>query len=149
MSSKIIIPQRSLRNTFGYNEIPWYAASDVFFITERDKTVSLKYVLTLINSKPYYLWLYYRSKRKGKTLELTANPLSEIPIKKVGQSEQKPFIEIVDKILDITKDENYLENNIKKAKVKELEKQIGQLVYKLYDLTDDEIEIVENFHKKV
>ena len=36
-----------------------------------------------------------------------------------------------------------------KDKIKEYEHQIDQMVYKLYDLTDDEIEIVENFHKKV
>ena len=30
------------------------------------------------------------------------------------------------------------------AKVKEYEHQIDQLVYKLYDLTEDEIKIVEN-----
>ena len=28
------------------------------------------------------------------------------------------------------------------------QEQIDQMVYKLYDLTDDEIKIVENFHKK-
>ncbi len=35
---KIVAPQRSKSNTFGYNEIPWYAASDVFFITTKDKS---------------------------------------------------------------------------------------------------------------
>ncbi|MFY9229775.1 MAG: Eco57I restriction-modification methylase domain-containing protein, partial [Bacteroidales bacterium] len=59
-SPKIVAPQRSPRNTFGYNEIPWYAASDVFFITQKDENVSLKYILALLNSKLYYLWLYYR-----------------------------------------------------------------------------------------
>ena len=29
------------------------------------------------------MWLYSKGKRKGETLELTATPLSEIPIKKV------------------------------------------------------------------
>ncbi len=41
-----------------------------------------------------------------------------------------------------------MNHNTKQAKVKELEKQIDQIIYKLYDLTDDEIKIVENFHKK-
>ena len=34
------------------------------------------------------------------------------------------------------------------GKIKEYEHQIDQTVYKLYDLTDDEIEIVENFNSK-
>jgi len=145
---KIISPQRSKINTFGYNEIPWYASADVYFITEKNKSVLLKYILALLNSKLTYLWLYHRGKRKGETLELYQKPLSEIPIKKITESQQKPFIEIVGEILDITEDENYLEDNIKKTKVREYENQIDQMVYKLYDLTDDEIKIVGNFNSK-
>ena len=43
----------------------------------------------------------------------------------------------------ITKDSNYLQNMDKQAKVHDLEKHIDQIVYKLYDLTEDEIKIVE------
>jgi len=50
----------------------------------------------------------------------------------------------VDKILAITKAGDYLENVAKKEEVKEYEKQIDQMVYKLYGLTDEEIEIVKN-----
>ena len=140
---KIVVPQRSPRNTFGYNEIPWYASADVYFITEKDSSISLKYVLALLNSKIYYLWLYHRGKRKGETLELYQKPLSEIPIKKISEDEQKPFIDIVDKILSITKDDDFLQNSTKQAKVCEYEKQIDQMVYKLYNLTPEEIKIVE------
>jgi len=141
---KIVAPQRSKTNTFGYNEIPWYAASDVFLINEKDKTVSLKYVLALLNSSLYYLWLYYRGKRKGENLELIAKTLSEIPIKKINKDEQESFVEIVNKILITTDEDDYSIDSLKKAKVKEYEKQIDKMVYKLYELTPEEIEIVEN-----
>ncbi|OGH07763.1 MAG: hypothetical protein A2W22_02705 [Candidatus Levybacteria bacterium RBG_16_35_11] len=49
----------------------------------------------------------------------------------------------VDRILSITKDEDYLQNPEKQAKVKELEQEIDQLVYNLYSLTEEEIRIVE------
>jgi len=52
------------------------------------------------------------------------------------------------KILAITKDDDYLENTAKQAKVREYEKQIDQFVYKLYGLTAEEIKIVENSDKK-
>jgi len=55
---------------------------------------------------------------------------------------------LVDQILSITKDDDYLDNPDKKAKVKRLEKEIDQLVYKLYDLTSEEIKIVEEFNGK-
>lgn len=144
-SSKIVFPQRSNTNTFGYNEVIWYAMSDVFFITQKEEynKIDLKYILALLNSKLYYLWLYHKGKRKGEILELTGNPVSEIPIKKVSESEQKPFIEIVDKILAITKTGDYLENPTRKEEVKKYEAQIDQMVYKLYGLTSDDINIIE------
>jgi hypothetical protein len=61
---------------------------------------------------------------------------------------QKPFIDLINQILSLNQSEDYLQNPIKQAKVKEYEKQIDQMVYKLYGLTDDEIKIIENFHKK-
>jgi len=140
---KIIAPYRTKINSFGYNEVPWYGGSDVYYITEKDNTVSLKYVLSILNSKLCYLWLYHKGKKKGEILELTGKPIQEIQIKKVTEIEQQPFINIVNCILSITKDDDYLQNPKKQAKVKTLEAEIDQLVYKLYDLTQEEIKFVE------
>ena len=49
-------------------------------------------------------------------LELTGNPLLEIPIKKISEDEQRPFIDLVDKILNLTRSEDYSENKTKQAK---------------------------------
>ena len=91
--------------------------------------------------------LWTSGKRKGEILDLFQVPLSEIPIKKILGLEQKQFIEIVDKILAITKISDYLENSAKQAKVHDYEHQIDQMVYKLYNLTPEEIKIVENSSK--
>jgi len=64
-------------------------------------------------------------------------------LKDIGQNEQKPFTNLVDRILVITKDEDYLFSSEKKSKVHEYRRQIDQLVYKLYGLTEEEIESVE------
>lgn len=140
---KILVPYRNKSNVFGYSKKSIYSSRDVFYITAKGKNVALRYILSLLNSKLYFTWLYYRGKRKGETLELYQKPLSEIPIKKIPIEEQKPFIDLVDKILAITKNDNYLESSAKQAKVREYEKQIDRLVYKLYALTSEEIEIVE------
>ena len=50
-------------------------------------------------------------------------------------------------ILCITKDDDYLGNPDKQEKVKKLETEIAQLVYKLYELTPEEIKIIEGFGK--
>lgn len=136
---KIVAPQRSKTNTFGYNECEWYASADVYFITEPKPEYQLKYILSLLNSKLYYIWLYNKGKRKGESLELYQKPLSEIPIKKADVQAQNKFVSIVDKILAITQTEDYLQNQEKQNAVKEYEKQIDVMVYKLYELTYEEI----------
>ena len=50
---------------------------------------------------------------------------------------------LVDKILILTKSDDYLENPVKQAGVKKYEKQLDRLVYQLYGLTEEEIRIVE------
>jgi hypothetical protein len=58
-------------------------------------------------------------------LEMYQQPLSEIPIKNISLEEQQPFIDLVDKIIEIKKD------NLE-ADTSNLERQIDQMVYKLY-----------------
>ena len=147
-TSKIVVPQRSPENTFGYNETEWYASADVYFITEPKTGYQLKYILALLNSKLYYVWLYNKGKRKGDNLELYQTPLSEIPIKKTDDKTQQQFIAIVDKILAITQTNDYLSNTDKQNRVKEYQNEIDQMVYKLYGLTDEEIKIVEEAQSK-
>ena len=50
---------------------------------------------------------------------------------------------LVAKILFLTQSEDYLENPQKQARVREYERQIDQMVYNLYELSEDEIKIVE------
>lgn len=136
VTPKIVCPQRSKTNTFGYNECDWYAASDVFYITNPQEDYNLKYILGLLNSKLYYIWLYNRGKRKGEILELTAKPLSEIPIKKASCDTQESIVRIVDEITT-------LKNTNPNHDTSTLERQIDTIVYELYELTNDEKRIVE------
>ena len=142
-AEKILCPQRSSVNTFGYSDSTWYAASDVFYISPNKSDCSLKYILSILNSRVIYYWLFYMGKRKGDILELTLEPLQFIPIKIISLKDQKPFVQIVNKSLSLTQTKDYLQSVAKQAKVKELKRQIDQMVYKLYSLTKEEIAIVE------
>ena len=133
---KIVCPQRSKTNTFGYNNIDWYAASDVFYLTNPKTGYKLKYILALLNSKLYYVWLYHRGKRKGESLELTATPLSEIPIAMANEGIQNKVIEIIDNIQQVLKKNPHADISSDSGK-------IDLLVYHLYDLTYDEVLIVD------
>ena len=105
-----------------------------------------KYLFALMNSKLLSFWYmnYFSSlKMAGGFLNISSRELGLLPIKKLHTEQEKPFIEIVEKILKITKMDDYLKNVEKQAKVRDLEHQIDDLVYKLYGLTDEEIKIVE------
>ena len=134
---KIIAPYRSKSNTFAYNDTPWFSSKDVAFILPADELFSIKYILAILNSSLVYNWLYFRGKRKGETLELYQKPLSDIPIKVISKEAQKPFILLVDKILEMNKN-NPTEN------IKEIENKIDELVADLYELNDNEKELVRN-----
>lgn len=141
---KILAPIRSKVNTFGYNDYEFYVATDVNVITVKDKRYSYKLLLGILNSNLVLIWLKNNGKSKGSMLELVSEPLSHIPIPEITQDNKKN-IEQVEKLVDqilIIKKEN------KDADTKNLEQEIDQLVYKLYDLTPEEIEIVENSSKK-
>ncbi len=56
---------------------------------------------------------------------MTIFTLKEFPIPKISEEKQKPFIELVDKILALKKEQK---------DTKELEDKIDEMVYKLYDL---------------
>jgi len=62
--------------------------------------------------------------------------IRNIPIPNSSEDEQQPFINLVDEILAAKKANP-------SADTSALEKQIDDLVYKLYDLTDEEIAIIE------
>lgn len=105
------------------------------------------YLLALINSilfNWYHLTKFYTARIPMGSLKYPISFLKQLPIKSISACEQKPFIDLVDKIIAITKDSNYLQNPTKQAKVRDYERKIDQMVYKLYSLTDEEINIVED-----
>jgi hypothetical protein len=129
---------------------PWYLFKDVDYLTikrnitkekiNNSQRYSIKYLQAILNSK---LIKFYVNELLYDGTHFYPDHMKSLPIKISDEKQQKPFIDLVDKILAITKDDDYLENSAKQAKVRENEKQIDQLVYKLYGLTDEEIKIVE------
>ena len=136
-----MLPTEVGANIFSYNETDWFASQDVCFILEKTPAFNLKYVLALLNSKLYYLWLYHKGKRKGENLELCKKPISDIPIKRIVKSRQMVFVDLVDQILDAKRTD--LE-----ADVFTLENEINREVYSLYGLTPEEINMVESATEK-
>jgi len=107
----------------------------------------MKFLTGLLNSSVVKFWLKYKGKMQGNNFQIDKEPLVNIPIKQISSEAQKPFISLVNKILEITTAENYHSKN-SPIQQKELEKKIDDMVYELYGLTEEEIKVVEDSFKK-
>ena len=136
-SPKIVNSRRAKSNIFALEDKGYYEQSDIVLANLKPNSpVSLKYLLALLNSKLYFVWLYYKGKRKGEQLELFQKPLKEIPIKIAAQPSD--YERLVDKILEGQNEGKLIEQEFE---------QLNNLVYELYDLTEDEINVVEKIYK--
>jgi len=132
---KILVPYRCKINAFAICEEPIYSSRDVFFLTNKTKAkINLYAITAILNSKLIFYWLFHKGKRKGDTLELYNTPLSEIPINKRITYNSKLFEKKATEIA-LRKSENKNYKNI----ITELD----SLTFKLYDLTFDEVLIID------
>lgn len=136
---KIVLPYRSNTNTFTYSNGDCFASKDILYIRKIDKTLSIKFLLGVLNSKLIYKWLYYRGKRKGEMLELYQKPLSEIPIPTLDTPEKREIaFEIeyfVEQILE-------LKNEDSNADISDQESKINTLVFDLYELDQNDRDLI-------
>lgn len=99
----------------------------------------IKILLAVINSNLSFSYIKekYASASYNGGITFNKDMINNFPISDSKKSEL--LLPLVDKILAITQTEDYPENEEKQNVVKEYEKQIDIMVYKLYDLTYDEV----------
>lgn len=104
--------------------------SSNILLKDKIKNPSLKYLLSLLNSKLINYWFSYYF------IDVNIKPeqLRKIPIKTTNS--EKQFVSIVERVISAKKENA-------KADTSELEKKIDKMVYELYGLTEEEIKIVE------
>ena len=117
---------------FTYTDFNCYVSQSYFII--QSKRINLKYMTGLLNSKLIAFWLRKKGKMQGNAYQLDKEPLLEIPIFKPADTEANKIATLVDKII-LQKQQN--------KDSTDNEKKIDELVYKLYDLSEQEIKIVE------
>ncbi|MFQ5688595.1 MAG: TaqI-like C-terminal specificity domain-containing protein, partial [Candidatus Scalindua sp.] len=118
------------------NYIPLNSLS---YIYQKSSDYELKYLLGIINS--FLMNRYYRSYYTDVNVKPTY--LAQLPIPTKNIKIRKNISSVVGEIISLTQSDGYLNNKQKQSKVKTLKAEIDRLVYKLYDLTPEEIKIVE------
>ncbi|CAM3450733.1 Eco57I restriction-modification methylase domain-containing protein [Arcobacter aquimarinus] len=158
---KIIYPEiASNPNAFEYDKNGYYLDKTAFLIEGNN----LKYIISILNSKSLLHYMKQSIRQVGQGYQLSKIFVEVFPIPKIDEESQKPFIKLVDEILEAKqkikdykilldeaiKNDNF-DREIKLKKELEIlenicisnEKEIDNMVYKLYDLTEDEIKIIE------
>ena len=103
----------------------------------QDFKYNSKYILSILNSKLIDFW--YRTvfdalHLQGGGLGYELPYFLDIPFKEINSSIEETFINIVDKII---------KQKANDKDTTELEREIDTMVYELYGLNNDEIDIVE------
>ncbi|WP_072233715.1 class I SAM-dependent DNA methyltransferase [Campylobacter coli] len=103
---------------------------------------SLKYILAFMNSNCYKWLITLKTNliQTGSYAYGAKDKIERLPIPKINSKNEKlanELINLVDEILKVKEQD-------KNANIQELENKINSIVYKLYNLTEEEIKIIEN-----
>jgi type I restriction-modification system DNA methylase subunit len=134
---KILTRQTADKIIAAYDNESFYHANTLHGTAITNTAYHQNYVLAVLNSR-ITTW-FYRSNtdEEGKVFaQIKIELLRKLPIPKADNNQQQPIIKLVDSIYAAKKRDIKADTSI-------LERQLDELVYALYDLTPDEIQIVE------
>ena len=138
-ADKIAAPQRAAANKFAFVPGPWYASSDVYFISRPQEGLSLWFLLALLNSAPYFAWLSCNGKRKGCLLELYSAPLKALPVPAATAAQQKQLEMLAQQIYRAKSADP-------QADVSALQAQTELLVNTLFGFSAQEAQSIQGLH---
>ncbi|MGS2887550.1 type IIG restriction enzyme/methyltransferase [Campylobacter jejuni subsp. jejuni] len=122
---------------FSYVDFDCYVSATFYVI--KTQRINVKYLTAILNSKLIAFWLKHKGKMQGNNYQIDKEPLLNIPIVTINSKNQKiadELINLVDEILKVKEQD-------KNANTQELENKINSLVYKLYNLNEEEIKTIE------
>jgi len=135
---KILIREAGSTITATYDESGFYIMSSLYNAILIDKSFSLKYLLALLCSRLYQYLMNKLTfeKTKGAFTKAKIFHYYNLPVKNISLEMQDTFIHLVDRIL-------LFKQTDKSCDTSALENKIDFLVYHIYDLTYDEVLIVD------
>ena len=131
---KIVWGNISYKSQFCYDDFSFVNAP-ANLITSN--TISVKYLIAIMNSAIFSWEFENLGITLGKAFEWKKQYVENIHIPQIPAASQAPFIAIVNEILSITSQPDY-NPSYPKARQKELERQIDEMVCDLYQLTEQE-----------
>lgn len=137
---KLICKGMFARPEFTYDDENYYVGFSFSVIWLKNKDYSLKYLLGLLNSKVGEKWFNQNGKKRGVGVDIGVGVFRMFPVPKLSNENRlivSKVESLVDQILSAKKSDP-------KASTLDLENQIDILVYRLYGLNEEEIELISN-----
>ncbi|ELO5860606.1 Eco57I restriction-modification methylase domain-containing protein, partial [Campylobacter jejuni] len=122
---------------FSYVDFDCYVSATFYVI--KTQRINVKYLTAILNSKLIAFWLKHKGKMQGNNYQIDKEPLLNIPIVTINSKNQKIADELINLVDEILK----AKEQDKNANTQELENKINSIVYKFYNLTEEEIKIIE------
>ncbi len=113
-------------------------STNVINLLAEHQNLTIKYLLGIINSRAANRFFQLRFPGNN---HIPSNQLAQIPIPQPSNEQQRQIIKLVDRILAAKKRDPGADTTA-------LERELDELVYALYGLTDDEIKLVEGRAQK-
>ncbi|EOH3335334.1 Eco57I restriction-modification methylase domain-containing protein [Campylobacter jejuni] len=123
---------------FSYVDFDCYVSATFYVI--KTQRINVKYLTAILNSKLIAFWLKHKGKMQGNNYQIDKEPLLNIPIVDTNSKNKKLADELINLVDEILK----AKEQDKNANTQELENKINSLVYKLYNLNEEEIKIIKN-----
>lgn len=136
---KIVFAKMARRCEAFFDSKGEYASINTNSFYNPTNGADLRYIAAFCNST-VFMFLYEQFfgalRMSGGYFQFQAPQLRVVPVKDVPASEQAPITQLVDRILVAKRKDLNTDTS-------DLERDIDRLVYQLYDLTPDEVSIVE------
>jgi adenine-specific DNA-methyltransferase len=134
---KLLIREAGDRIIATYDDSNFYIMSSLYNAILINDSFYLKYLLALLNSSVFLflMKLLTFDKTKGAFTKAKIFHYYELPIKVIEKAKQKIICDLVDKVI-------YLKSKDKDSTL--LEQQIDNLVFKLYQLSYDEVKVIDS-----
>jgi len=132
---KIVFTKASQTKSFAYDNSGFYLQNTSYILTGEN----LKFLLAILNSKliTYAFLNFYQS--GGIEGEITVQAMNEIPIPEITKDNKQAVNQIETLVNEIL----MLKTTNKTTDITQQTSKIDTLVYQLYELTEDEIKLIE------
>ena len=135
---KIVYPDIAQSAEFSFDDGGYFLGNTLYLLPTKEM-----WILGLLNSKAVF-WFYTKTSTqiRGGFVRFIAQYVSQIPVPNIDLSQKALLENLVDKIL-------VAKRSAPDAAVTALENEIDRVVYSLYNLTLEEIAIVEGVTEKI